>query len=65
VAPDLAAAAYADDGIVEAIVVPDLTFAVGVQWHPEMMFERHVEQMKPFQALVEAAMARRLAAVGL
>jgi hypothetical protein len=30
-----------------------------------MMFERHAAQLKPFEALVEAAMARRLAAVGV
>ncbi len=26
---------YADDGLVEAIELPDRTFAVGVLWHPE------------------------------
>jgi putative glutamine amidotransferase len=29
------ATGYADDGIVEAIDLPDRTFAVGVLWHPE------------------------------
>jgi putative glutamine amidotransferase len=29
------ATGYADDGIVEAIELPDRTFAVGVLWHPE------------------------------
>jgi putative glutamine amidotransferase len=31
----LATAAYAPDGIVEAIEAPALPFCVGVQWHPE------------------------------
>jgi putative glutamine amidotransferase len=60
-ASGLVAAAYADDGVVEAVVAPDRTFVLGVQWHPEMMFARHTEQLKPFVALVEAAVARRLA----
>jgi putative glutamine amidotransferase len=29
------ATGYADDGLVEAIELPDRTFAVGVLWHPE------------------------------
>ncbi len=28
-------AAHADDGVVEAIELPDRSFAVGVLWHPE------------------------------
>ena len=31
----VAASGYADDGIVEAIELPDRTFAAGVLWHPE------------------------------
>ena len=30
-------AGIADDGIIEAIVVHDHTFALGVQWHPELL----------------------------
>jgi putative glutamine amidotransferase len=29
------ASGYADDGLVEAVELPDRTFAVGVLWHPE------------------------------
>jgi putative glutamine amidotransferase len=29
------ASGYADDGVVEAIELPDKRFAVGVLWHPE------------------------------
>src|SRR5215210_6332336 len=31
----VAASGYADDGIVEALELPDKTFAAGVLWHPE------------------------------
>jgi putative glutamine amidotransferase len=59
-ASGLVAAAYAPDGIIEAAFVPGQRFMLAVQWHPELMFERHPEQLRPFVALVEAAMARRL-----
>jgi putative glutamine amidotransferase len=59
-APDLRVAATAEDGVIEAVWRPDRTFVLGVQWHPELMFERHPEHLAPFKALVEAARARRL-----
>ncbi len=34
---DLTAAGWADDGLVEVIEMPDRRFAVGVQWHAELM----------------------------
>jgi putative glutamine amidotransferase len=33
--PGLAAAAYADDGVLEAVEGTGDRFVVGVQWHPE------------------------------
>jgi putative glutamine amidotransferase len=60
-APDLEIAARSEDGLVEAVCLPSQSFVLGVQWHPEMMFERHPEQLAPFKALVKAAQARRLA----
>jgi putative glutamine amidotransferase len=63
-APSLVAVAHAPDGIVEAVVRPASAFLVGVQWHPELMYRRHPEQLRPFAALVAAAGARRLAPVG-
>lgn len=35
VAPGLRAAAWSEDGVLEAIEVPGRRFALGVQWHPE------------------------------
>lgn len=61
VAPGLEVTATAPDGVIEAVAAPDRPFVLGVQWHPELMFARHREQLKPFSALVEAAAARKLA----
>ena len=36
-APDLAATAHAPDGIIEAIELPDYSFGLAVQWHPEWL----------------------------
>jgi putative glutamine amidotransferase len=47
-------AARAPDGTVEALEDPTRTFALGVLWHPE-----EGEDMKLFEALVEAAAAAR------
>lgn len=60
-AGSLRASARAGDGLVEAVELPDRTFVLGVQWHPEMMFHKHPEHLAPFKHLVEAALARRLA----
>ncbi|RUX26304.1 gamma-glutamyl-gamma-aminobutyrate hydrolase family protein [Mesorhizobium sp. M2A.F.Ca.ET.042.01.1.1] len=38
-APGFVVSARADDGVVEAIEATDQPFVVGVQWHPEAMFE--------------------------
>jgi putative glutamine amidotransferase len=51
------ASGYADDGVVEAIELPDKTFAVGVLWHPE-----EDERSRVIGALVEQARSRRPAA---
>ena len=55
VAPGFVATAAAPDGIIEAIENPDLPFAVGVQWHPEGMWQRHPVMLELFTALVAAA----------
>ncbi|WP_407563831.1 gamma-glutamyl-gamma-aminobutyrate hydrolase family protein [Streptomyces sp. 184] len=45
------ASAYAADGVVEAVELPDAgAFALGVQWHPEMG-----EDVRVMRGLVEAA----------
>ncbi len=57
VGEDLAVVARSDDGVVEAMEMPDKPFAVFVQWHPERM-DRTNHREKLFQALTEATLAR-------
>lgn len=59
VAPALVASAVAPDGVIEAIESPGHRFLLGVQWHPEFLYERHAFHRKLFQALVKAARSRR------
>jgi putative glutamine amidotransferase len=47
--------ARAPDGVVEAIELPDLPFALGVQWHPERLAARDPRQLALWRALVAAA----------
>jgi putative glutamine amidotransferase len=61
VAPDLRVEGVAEDGLIEAVSLPTRSFVLGVQWHPEMMFERHAEHLAPFARLVEVATVRSLA----
>ncbi len=63
-AEDLVAAAHAADGIIEAVELPGRSFVLGVQWHPELMFERDEAHLRPFAALVDAAAVARLATAG-
>ena len=64
-APGLVAAVESPDGLIEAAYSPAHAFVVGVQWHPEMLFDRHPEHRRLFDALVEAALARKIVAVGV
>ncbi len=47
--------AVAEDGIIEGIESEKLTFALGVQWHPEDMFELCSESKMIYKALIDAA----------
>ena len=53
-APILKATAFAPDGLIEGIELPDRKFALAVQWHPEWMTE-HEEMRKLFRMFVEGA----------
>ena len=59
-APDLMPAAYSPDGLVEAVVMREKPEVFGVQWHPELMFERDDAHLRPFARLVEAATKSKL-----
>jgi putative glutamine amidotransferase len=61
IAPSLRATGWTEDGLIEAVELHEKSFVLGVQWHPEMMFQAHPEHLAPFKALAEAATVRRLA----
>ncbi len=49
----------APDGVVEAIELPDLPFALGVQWHPERLAAADPRHLALFRGLVQAAEDQR------
>ncbi|MGC4106525.1 MAG: gamma-glutamyl-gamma-aminobutyrate hydrolase family protein [Thermomicrobiales bacterium] len=53
-APNVEVIATSGDGVIESIVAPDRHFALGVQWHPEMLAAGHEEHLALFRALVAA-----------
>lgn len=53
ISPSLRTVARSDDGLVEGVEVDDRAFAVGVQWHPELLRHRP-EHLGLFEALVAA-----------
>lgn len=54
-APLSCVTAYAPDGIIEGVELPDRKFVVSVQWHPEDLFRQHEPMRRLFRAFVEAA----------
>lgn len=59
VAPDLKVTARASDGIVEAVEARDRTFVVGLQFHPELLWQGDATYLKPFQAFADNVLAAR------
>jgi len=58
VAPALVATAVASDGVIEAVEAADrrrYPFLLGVQWHPEYLFDRYAVQRRLFEAFLQAA----------
>ncbi|MDD6189547.1 MAG: gamma-glutamyl-gamma-aminobutyrate hydrolase family protein [Clostridiales bacterium] len=54
-APGLKIMAKAEDGVIEAVYLPEKSFAMAVQWHPERMYKSDKDALALFEALVEAA----------
>lgn len=52
--------AHSPDGLVEAVVMRGNPDVFGVQWHPELMFERDPAHLRPFVLLIEAATKSKL-----
>lgn len=55
VAEGYIATAFTEDGIIECIESSELEFALGVQWHPEIMFERYPLFCNIFNSFIEAS----------
>lgn len=53
-APGLAAMAVSEDGLTEAVCLPDKRFVWAVQWHPEFSFPVNADSRKIFAAFVGA-----------
>ena len=54
-APTVVASAFAGDGIIEAIEIPANRFAIGIQWHQELLLGAEHPGDRLFQAFVEAS----------
>ena len=48
------ATAHSKDGVIEAIEKPTHPFALGVECHPELMWERHADALNLFKAFVKS-----------
>lgn len=48
----LVVSAVSNDGIIEGVEMPDKKFVLGVQWHPEMMFEVSDDMKRLFSSFV-------------
>lgn len=46
------------DGLVEAFDIDDLPFGVGVQWHPEVLYDNDFDDGNLFKALIEACQSQ-------
>jgi len=53
-APLAEAMAYSEDGLVEALCVPGKRFLVGVQWHPELLYQKDEVAVKLVRGFVGA-----------
>lgn len=56
-APNLAATAFAPDGIIEGVEGAGSQFLIGVQWHPEELTDTQPEMARLFTAFATAARA--------
>jgi putative glutamine amidotransferase len=55
VAPEMITSAVSCDGIIEAIESPNHSFVIGIQFHPELMWETSKPVFNLFKAFVNAA----------
>ncbi|MEY8354466.1 gamma-glutamyl-gamma-aminobutyrate hydrolase family protein [Lachnospiraceae bacterium 54-53] len=50
----LTATGYSPDRLVESLEMPGYPFFIGVQWHPEYLWEKNEEAFRLFQTFAEA-----------
>lgn len=50
---NLIVSAYSDDGLIEAVEMPNKRFVVGVQWHPEKMFRYDMNANKLLDSFIK------------
>lgn len=53
-AKDYVATAFAKDGVVECIESTKLKYAIGIQWHPEVMYAKYPLFRKLFKSFINA-----------
>ena len=53
-APGFRVTAFAEDGLIEALELPDRRFFLGVQWHPEHMWQDYKSARDIWRGLVDA-----------
>lgn len=56
-APGLIPVGWAPDGVIEAVEKPDYPFFLGVQWHPEYLWQNDPAAMGLFRLFVETCKA--------
>ena len=57
VAPSLEPVGWSEDGVLEVVVHRELSWVLGVQWHPEAMAPVHPAELAIFEAFIEATHA--------
>lgn len=53
-APSLKTAAVSEDGLIEAVYMPEKRFVWGVQFHPEFSFEKDINNRKIFECFISS-----------
>ncbi|MFI3304263.1 MAG: gamma-glutamyl-gamma-aminobutyrate hydrolase family protein [Rikenellaceae bacterium] len=57
-APMFKAMAFSEDGLVEAIYIPERRFIVGVQWHPEFNYTRDTASQQIAKSFIDNCTCR-------
>lgn len=58
-APRLEVMAISEDGLIESVYLPDYRFVWGVQWHPELNYQKNAGSRRIFSAFANACKTGR------